>query len=170
MPSHKLLNQELTRAEKELQGLFRTELQSRFQIGYILSQIKKKKLYKYQKMEDITTWRDWTMEFIGSTMTANRYLSLYEVFIERFKYSPKDLEKISPSYLYSAVPMLEGKTKEEADEVLNIAESSPTLNEFKKAVLVKGKSIEEIMDCKHNWKKIKYQRCTLCDATKPYED
>lgn len=168
MPSIKIANRELNKIETELQTLFRNELQSRFQIGYLLSIVKKKKLYKYETEDGTTTWRNWTMEFIGSTMTANRYLSLYEVFIERLGYKAEDLEKISPSYLYEAVGLLEGKEKKEADEVLQIAEHSPTLSEFKKAVKIKDKTIEEVMECKHSWKEIHYFRCKLCDATKSY--
>lgn len=170
--SYVLQAEALFEEEKNLQEMFQNELFNRFAIGKKLYNIREKKSYRFKDTEGTYTWVRWANEFMGSHQTADRFIKLWFIFEKNYNYTAEALKNISPTYLYEIVPLLttkgELKPKEYVDELLNQARISPSLKEFKKALIQSKYSLEELHvegGHDHQWKKYHYQKCNICEKT-----
>ena len=160
---------ELIACEDKLQELFQAEIGNKFKIGALLLRIKSKKIYRFKDTDQDYTWRQWADEFIGSKRTADRYVDLYEIFINHYNYTAAYLKDIHPSYFYEIIPLLKSgteKPKEEVDDLLQRAKNATSIKEFKQGLTQKDYSIEEINEegkHEHIWKEHHFKKCTICE-------
>jgi len=158
--------------EGELQQLFKKEVLNVISIGGVLKQIKDKKLYRYKDTNNTYTWLLWTKEFLGSHDTANRYVAVYEALSERHKQFLGKAENIPLSKLYEITPFLlkTGTTEEEAESLIALAETAPSIQELRASLKQKNIPLEELtMDKGHEHTMMHrhYLICQTCEKTEP---
>jgi hypothetical protein len=144
--------EELHDLEERLRSYHREEIKNHWRIGSLLGQIKDRKLYYYKDTDGTYTWELWAREFYGSRRTAERYIDLYHIFIQYYKYKTSELEDIHYSRLALAVPLLKGgdvKDRKKVDELVGMARSAPSDSEFKKMLRVRDMPLSDLQECTH---------------------
>lgn len=158
--------------ESDLQKLFKKEVLNILSIGGILKNIKDKKLYRYKDTNNSYTWLLWTKEFIGSHDTANKYISVFEALSERNSQFLKKAEEVPISKLYEITPLLlkEGINEKEAEELIHLAQTAPSIQELRSSLKQKNMSLEQLTTNgghEHHMLHRHYLICKVCEKTEP---
>ncbi len=155
--------EQLHSLENKLKELHRGEIKNRFEIGRVLNLIKERKLYYYKDSQGNYTWDFWCNEFYGSRRTAERYIDLWFIFINFYKYKMGELEDIPYTKLIVALPLLksgEAKTRDEVDKIVEMARTIPSEGELKKALYQKDLPLADLQNCEHIIEF--YAQCKVC--------
>jgi hypothetical protein len=129
------------------------------ELGSYLSILRKDDLYKQAVGEGIDTWDDYLSQpEIGlSKGEASRFMQIYEIFVERFGFNPKQVSEISLKNIQYLLPLAkECADKGEVQTLLSEAKSL-TRQDFK----------DRIQEIRHSDDILSYEYIvmTRCDQT-----
>lgn len=165
-------SEKLFELEKKLQELFQSELKNIFEIGAVLKNIKDNKLYRYKDTVGTYTWSSWARDFFGSHDTAQRYISIFEVFMEKRKELFNKVKTMQASKLYEIIPILsrEDINEKDAEEIVELARESPSTRELKIALKQRDMGLEEITVEGAHEHKMSHRHYLVCVTCEKYEE